>query len=95
VKRVDRGASFARAVAQAIANGGGTALIGAVDEGRGHLIFARSKGAPGPALDALLKESLALLSGKGGGNRDFAQGSGAPDKLDEALAHAAGKIQQG
>jgi alanyl-tRNA synthetase len=91
VTRVDRGVAFARALAAAIAAEGGTALIGAVDEGRGHLIFARPKG-PGPALGAILKESLAILGGKGGGSPDFAQGAGAPEKLDEALALAAQKV---
>ncbi len=91
VARVDRGAAFARAVAQAIAAEGGTALIGALEEGRAHLCFARPKG-PGPAMGALLKEALALLGGKGGGGAEFAQGSGDPAKLDEALALAAQKI---
>jgi alanyl-tRNA synthetase len=92
VTRVERGAAFARSVAQALAQMGSTALLGAVDEGRGHLIFARPKGAPGAAMGVLLKEALALLNGKGGGNPDFAQGSGEPDKLDEALALARSKL---
>jgi alanyl-tRNA synthetase len=92
VVRVERGAAFARSVAQALSQSGSTALLGAVDEGRGHLIFARPKGAPGPAMGALLKEALALINGKGGGNPDFAQGSGEPDKLDEALALARSKL---
>ncbi|HET9754486.1 MAG TPA: DHHA1 domain-containing protein, partial [Myxococcales bacterium] len=93
VQKLSRGAAFARAVAQAIAQQGGTALLGAVDEGRAHLIFARPKGAQGVGMGALLKEALPILGGKGGGNPDFAQGSGpAPDKLDEALALAAHKL---
>jgi alanyl-tRNA synthetase len=91
VARVERGSAFARSVAQAIAAEGGTALIASVDEGRGHLCFARPKG-PGPAMGALLKEALALLGGKGGGGAEFAQGSGDPARLDEALALAAGKL---
>jgi alanyl-tRNA synthetase len=43
-------------------------------------------------MGALLKEALAVLNGKGGGNPDFAQGSGEPDKLDEALALARSKL---
>jgi alanyl-tRNA synthetase len=92
VTRIERGAAFARSVAQALAQSGATALLGAVDEGRGHLIFARPKGAQGPAMGALLKDALAILNGKGGGNPDFAQGSGEPDKLDEALALARSKL---
>ena len=94
VARLDRGAAFARAVAQAISAEGGTALIASTEEGRGHLCFARPKG-PGPSLGALLKEALALLSGKGGGGAEFAQGSGDPARLDEALALAAQKLSAG
>jgi alanyl-tRNA synthetase len=39
-----------------------------------------------------LKEALAVLGGKGGGGPDFAQGSGDPTKLDEALSLAASKL---
>jgi alanyl-tRNA synthetase len=91
VARVERGAGFARAVAQAVSADGGVALIGAVEDGRGHLCFARPKG-PGPAMGDLLKQALALLGGKGGGGAEFAQGSGDPARLDEALALAAGKL---
>jgi alanyl-tRNA synthetase len=92
VARVERGAAFARAVAQAVAEEGGVALLAAVEEGRAHLVFARAKGVAGPAMGALLKESLAVLGGKGGGGPDFAQGSGAPEKVDDALALAAHKL---
>jgi len=92
VGRLERGAAFARAVAQAVAQEGGVALLAAVEEGRAHLVFARAKGVAGPAMGALLKESLAVLGGKGGGGPDFAQGSGAPEKVDDALALAAHKL---
>ena len=94
VVRLERGAAFARAVAQAISAEGGTALIASTEDGRGHLCFARPRG-PGPALGALLKEPLALLGGKGGGGAEFAQGSGDPARLDEALALAAQKLSAG
>ena len=94
VARLDRGAAFARAVAQAISAEGGTALIASTEGGRGHLCFARPRG-PGPALGALLKDALALISGKGGGGAEFAQGSGDPARLDEALALAAQKLPAG
>ncbi|MGZ6142555.1 MAG: alanyl-tRNA editing protein [Myxococcales bacterium] len=91
VAKVERGAAFARAVAQAISAQGGTALIAAIEEGRAHLCFARPKG-PGPLMGALLKEALAVLGGKGGGGAEFAQGSGDPARLDDALALASGKL---
>ena len=91
--RLDKGAAFARAVAQAVSSGGGTAILGAVEGGRAHLVFARPRGAQGPALGALLQQALQILGGKGGGGPDFAQGSGAPEKLDEALAAALAQLR--
>jgi len=92
VAKLDRGAAFARAVAQRLSQEGGTALLAAIEDGRAHLVFARPKGAEGPAMGVLLKEALAVLGGKGGGGPDFAQGSGAPEKLDDALALAAHRL---
>jgi alanyl-tRNA synthetase len=92
VAKLARGAAFARAVAQRIVEDGGTALLAAVEDGRAHLVFARPKDAPGAPMGALLKDALALLGGKGGGGPDFAQGSGAPEKLDDALALAAHRL---
>ena len=90
VAKVER-ASFARVLSGAIAERGAIALLGAVEDGRAHLCFARPKGA-GPAMNELLKDALSILSGKGGGSPDFAQGSGDPARLDEALAAARAKI---
>jgi alanyl-tRNA synthetase len=90
VAKVER-ASFARVLSSAIAERGAIALIAAVEDGRAHLCFARPKGS-GPAMNEVLKEALAVLSGKGGGSPDFAQGSGEPARLDEALAAAKAKL---
>jgi len=92
VAKLGRGAAFARAVAQRIAQDGGTALLAAVEGGRAYLVFARPKDAPGVPMGALLKDALGVLGGKGGGGPDFAQGSGAPEKLDDALALAAHRL---
>jgi len=92
VANLGRGAAFVRAVAQRLSQEGRTALLAAIEDGRAHLVFARPKGAEGPAMGALLKEALAVLGGKGGGGPDFAQGSGAPEKLDDALALAAHRL---
>ena len=94
VIRLERGPTFARAVAQAISAEGGTALIASTEDGRGHLCFARPKGA-GPAMGALLKEALAVIAGKGGGSPEFAQGAGDNARLDDALALAAQKLSAG
>jgi len=87
VAKVER-SSLMRAVAAAVAERGATALIAAVEDGRAHLCFARPRGATGPGMNELLRDALQLLSGKGGGNADFAQGSGDPARVDEALAAA-------
>jgi len=92
IGKLGRGAAFVRAVAQAIAQDGGTALLAAVEDGRAHLVFARPKGVAGPGMAALLKDALGVLGGKGGGGPDFAQGSGAPEKVDDALALAAHRL---
>jgi alanyl-tRNA synthetase len=92
VAKLGRGAAFARAVAQSLAQDGATALLAAVEDGRAHLVFARPKGSRGPAMGDLLKDALTVLDGKGGGGPDFAQGSGAPEKVDGALSRAAHKL---
>jgi alanyl-tRNA synthetase len=43
-------------------------------------------------MNEVLKGALEVLGGKGGGNPDFAQGSGDPARLDEALAAARARI---
>ena len=58
------------------------------------VVFAQSPGGPAD-MNALLRETLGALGGKGGGSRDFAQGS-LPDvsRLDEALAAARRRLQE-
>jgi alanyl-tRNA synthetase len=85
-------AAYLRAVAQALAARGRTALLGARTGERGLLCFARPKG-PGPDLGAALREAAAVLGGKGGGAPDLAQGGGpAAARLGEALALAASRL---
>ena len=91
VAKVER-ASLMRAIAAAVVERGATALIGAVEDGRAHLCFARPRGASGPAMNQLLQSALELLAGKGGGSADFAQGSGDPARVDEALAVARDRL---
>jgi alanyl-tRNA synthetase len=55
---------------------GRVALLGAVEDGRAHLAFARPKAAGGPHLGERVRAASAALGGKGGGAPDFAQGSG-------------------
>ena len=81
-------AAWTRAVAQALAARGRVALLGAVEDGRAHLAFARPRG-PGSNLGDLARAAAEALGGKGGGSPEFAQGSG-PEvgKLEEVLRGA-------
>jgi alanyl-tRNA synthetase len=81
-------APWLRAVASGLAARGRVALLGAVEEGRGLLCFARPKG-PGPAMGDLLKEAVGLLGGQGGGAPDLAQGGGPEGARLEAALDAA------
>jgi alanyl-tRNA synthetase len=76
-------ATWLRGVALGLAARGRTSLLGAVEEGKAHLCFARPKGA-GPGMEELLKESVALLGGTGGGAPDLAQGGGPEAGMLEA-----------
>jgi alanyl-tRNA synthetase len=82
-------APFLRGVATGLAARGRTALLGAVEDGRAFLCFARPKG-PGASMGDLLREAVAIVGGKGGGAPELAQGSG-PEaaRLEEALDAAA------
>jgi alanyl-tRNA synthetase len=85
-------AAWARAVAHALAARGRTAFLGAVEDGRAHLAFARPRsGAGGEHMGERMRAAAAALGGKGGGAPDSAQGSG-PDvaALEAALERAAG-----
>ena len=71
-----------------IAEGPCVALVGGTGD-KAYLVFAQSPGL-GRDIPGLLKASLALLGGRGGGKGDVAQGAGDQlDRLDEALQLAA------
>ena len=54
----------------------------------GHVVFAQTKGLPHD-MGALLRDTLKQFGGKGGGAKDFAQGSVADaTKAADAVAHA-------
>jgi alanyl-tRNA synthetase len=62
--------------------------------GTGHVVFAQSKGFQND-MGALLRETLKEFGGKGGGAKDFAQGSMPdPAKADELLARAAERLKK-
>jgi alanyl-tRNA synthetase len=64
-----------------------------VSRDSGHVVFAQSKGLP-TDLGAALRECLKQFGGKGGGSRDFAQGSlPNPADADALLARAKSILQ--
>ncbi|HUK30800.1 MAG TPA: DHHA1 domain-containing protein [Candidatus Acidoferrum sp.] len=83
-------ASYARMLAtNVVAQGRVRALIGTRG---GHVIFAQSTGLDGD-MNALLRECLLAAAGKGGGSKDFAQGSiSDTSRVEEILAKAAEKL---
>lgn len=84
--------AWMRAVGQALASKGKVALLGALEDGRAHLVFTRARG-EGPHLGQALKAAVELVEGKGGGSPDAAQGSGPKvDRLDLALLTGAKQI---
>ncbi len=86
-------ASYARMLATKVVEQGRVrALIGTRD---GHVIFAQTAGLIGD-MNALLRECLAAAGGKGGGSKDFAQGSVSDaGRVEEVMARAAEKLGAG
>ncbi len=73
--------------AKLVAEADVVALLGS--HASGHLVFAQTKGLPHD-MGALLRDALKQFGGKGGGARDFAQGSVAePGKAADVIAYAA------
>ena len=60
-------------------------LLGAVADGRAHLVFARSDN-PDDDMGALLRDAVEAVNGRGGGSPEIAQGGGPDtDGLADAL----------
>ncbi len=61
--------------------------------GQPGVVFAQSPGLPND-MGALMKEALATLGGRGGGNRDLAQGGASePQRVAPAIAAIAEKVR--
>ena len=81
----------AKQLASALAARGRIALIASSNGERVHLCFARPPG-NGPSMSSVLKSILPIISGKGGGSAEIAQGSGDGSRLAEALAVARAQV---
>jgi alanyl-tRNA synthetase len=84
-------AEYLRLVAFRLVTSPGTIVLLASRLG-GHMVFAQAVGAPAN-MNMLLREVVAKAGGKGGGSRNFAQGSVCdPDKLDAVLRQAVERL---
>ncbi len=87
-------AAYLRLLATRIVEcGPGVALLAA--RPGGNVVFAQTPGLPGD-MNAVLRSALAAVGGKGGGTRDFAQGScpdpSAPARLEGILESSAARL---
>jgi alanyl-tRNA synthetase len=64
-----------------------TVVVLLASRSSGHIVFAQTKGFAGGDMGALMRETLKEFGGKGGGAKDFAQGSVADlAKVEQVLA---------
>lgn len=89
----DRDISFIKLLAQKITAASPTVVLFGAGLGQPGVVFAQSPGLPYD-MGARMKEALAVLGGRGGGNRDLAQG-GATEagKLAPVLEQIAAKLR--
>ena len=89
----DRELAFVKLLAQKLTQSGGVVALLGAGAGQATLVFAQSPGGKHD-MGALMKEAMAKLGGRGGGNKDMAQG-GVPEagKLQEAVEEAKGKLE--
>lgn len=89
----DRDLVFVKLLAQKLTQSPGVVALLGAGAGQAALVFAQAPGLPNN-MGALMKEAMAKLGGRGGGNKDLAQG-GVPDvaRLEEAVREAAAKIK--
>jgi alanyl-tRNA synthetase len=89
----DANMEYLRSVASNIVvDGGVVALLGSA--ANGSIVLAKSEGVPGD-MNALLREAVKACGGKGGGTKDFAQGSVPQGSdLSRILEHAAIRVSK-
>lgn len=90
----DRDASYVKLLAQKLTSTAPNCVaLLAAGAGQPTLVFAQSPGMPHD-MGSLMKQAMAAVGGRGGGNRDMAQG-GVPDaaKLAQCVETAAASIQ--
>jgi alanyl-tRNA synthetase len=88
----DRELAFIKMLAQKITRGGKAVALLSCGGSQPSLVFAQSPGLPND-MGGLMKQTLAKLGTRGGGNKDMAQG-GAPDaeRAEHAIVEAANVV---
>jgi len=89
----DRDLVFVKLLAQKLTQSPGVVALLGAGSGQAALVFAQSPGMQND-MGALMKEAMEKLGGRGGGNKDLAQG-GVPDagRLEETVKEAGAKIR--
>ncbi len=88
----DADAHFLRLLATRLTEKPGICVLFATRSG-GHVVFAQSQGLESD-MNALLREALSLAGGKGGGSKNFAQGSVPdPSLLDQVLRAVTSRLR--
>lgn len=89
----DRDLAFVKLLAQKLTQSPGVVAILGAGAGQAALVFAQTPGLRND-MGALMKDAMAVLGGRGGGNKDMAQG-GVPnaEKLQEAVEGAASRLK--
>lgn len=89
----DRELAFVKLLAQKLTQSSGVVALLGAGAAQAALVFAQSPGGKHD-MGALMKEAMAKLGGRGGGNKDMAQGGvSEAGKLQGAVDEAKGKIE--
>jgi alanyl-tRNA synthetase len=89
----DREINFIKLLAQKITAAGQAVVLFGATSGQPGILFAQTSGLPND-MGALMKEALVALGGRGGGNRDLAQGGAAePEKIGGVIEAIAARMR--
>jgi alanyl-tRNA synthetase len=89
----DRDVAFIKLLAQKITAAGPAVVLFGATSGQPGIVFAQTPGLPND-MGALMKEALATLGGRGGGNRDLAQGgAGEPREIGAVIEALAARLR--
>jgi alanyl-tRNA synthetase len=88
----DRDVTFIKLLAQKITAAGRAVVLFGATSGQPGILFAQTPGLPND-MGALMKEALVALGGRGGGNRDLAQGgTSEPGKIGAVIQEIVARL---